>query len=79
MPQFPFSRLQDTARASVEARHECADMARRARFELAETRAASRRTIAESRNLTAEADAVPARRNASETRRCQSHRGSFCA
>jgi hypothetical protein len=58
VPQFPFSRLQET----VEARRECADMARRARTELAETRAASQKAIAESRKLIAEADAILAKR-----------------
>jgi hypothetical protein len=62
MPQSHFSYAQETIRAAAESRQECADFMRRARAELAETRAASRKAIAESRELMAKIDAVMAKR-----------------
>ena len=62
MPRSPFSRLKETVRASAEFRRECADAARRARAELAETTAATRKTIIESQELMAKAEAVIGRR-----------------
>jgi hypothetical protein len=62
MPQFPFSRSQEAVRASIEVRRECADMARRARNEMTETKAAAQKAIIESRELMAQADAIVARR-----------------
>ena len=61
MPQFPFSHLPENIRTSVELRHECADFTRRALADFAETRAATLKAIAESRELMAKADAVMAR------------------
>jgi len=62
MPQSPFSGFQETVRASAKIRRECMDVVHRARSELVETRAASRKAIVESRDLMAEADAIIARR-----------------
>jgi hypothetical protein len=60
MPQSP--RLQETIRASAETRRQGANAVLRARAELAETRAATRKTIIESQQLMAEAEAVIAGR-----------------
>jgi len=62
MPQFPFSRLKETIRASAELRRECADAARRARAEFLQTRASTQKTVIESQELMAEADAIIAKR-----------------
>jgi hypothetical protein len=64
MAQCPFFLLQQIIRAVTEAesRHECRLAFDRARSEMAEIRAATRKTISESRELMAEADAVLARR-----------------
>jgi cell division septum initiation protein DivIVA len=53
MPRFHFSYAQETIRAAGESRQECAVFMRRARAELAETRAATLKAIAESRELMA--------------------------
>jgi hypothetical protein len=50
------------ATRSVELRHECANAARRASTEMAETTVATRKTIIESRELMGHADAILARR-----------------
>jgi hypothetical protein len=60
MPQFSFLPLRETVRASAEIRRECAEMARRARAELVETRAATGKIIIESRKLMAEIDVLVA-------------------
>jgi hypothetical protein len=60
MPQSP--RLQETIRASAETPRQGANAVRRARAELAETTAATRKTIIESQELMAEADAIIAKR-----------------
>jgi hypothetical protein len=62
MPQCYFSHAQETIRAAAESRQECADFVRRARFELAETRAATLKAITESRELMAKIDAAMAKR-----------------
>ena len=49
MPQSNFSHAQEAILAAAQSRQECADFIRLARVELAETGAASRKTIAESR------------------------------
>ena len=64
MPQIPFFHLQEIVRAVAESesRRECRLALDRARSEMAEIKAATRKTIIESRELMAEADAVMARR-----------------
>ena len=62
MPQSSFLSLRETIRASGETRREDANALRRARTELVETRAATQKTITDSRELMAEADAIIARR-----------------
>jgi hypothetical protein len=61
MRQFPISRLQENIRASVELRREYADFTRRALADFAETRAATLKAIAESRELLAKIDVIMAR------------------
>jgi hypothetical protein len=56
MPHF-----QENIRVAAEIQRECADAARRARSEVAETRAATLKAIAESRGLMAKIDAVMAK------------------
>jgi len=55
-------RARDFVRTAAETRYECADRARRARSELAEIRAATRKTIIGSRELIADIDSVLAER-----------------
>lgn len=64
MQQSQFLNLQEIVRAVTgsESRRECRRVLDRARSEMAEIRAATRKTIIESRELMAEADAVIARR-----------------
>jgi hypothetical protein len=62
MPRFYFSYAQETIRVGAESRQECADFMRRARSELAETRTATQKAIAESRELMARINAVMAKR-----------------
>jgi hypothetical protein len=61
MPQSHFSQAREAIRAAAEARRECAEMARRTCFEMADTRAATRKAIIESRELMAKIDAVMAK------------------
>jgi hypothetical protein len=62
MAQFtPLSSSQELRRKGAESRRECADMVRRCRFELRETRAATEAAITGSRDLMAQADAIIAR------------------
>jgi hypothetical protein len=61
MPQSYFSHAQETIRDARESRRECADFVRRGRAEFAETRAATLKAIAESRELMAKIDAVMAK------------------
>jgi hypothetical protein len=60
MLRFHFSHAQETIRAAAESRQECADFIRRSRADFAETRAATLKAIAESRELMANIDAVMA-------------------
>jgi len=64
MPQSSFLHLQGIVRAVIESkpRHECRLALDRARSEMAEISAGTRKAIDESRELMAEADAVLARR-----------------
>jgi hypothetical protein len=62
MPQSHFVYAREIVRTAAETRHECTDMARNARSELAEIRAATRKTIIESQELMAEVDAILAKR-----------------
>jgi hypothetical protein len=62
MPQSHFSHTQEIVRDARESRRECADSVRRGRAEFAETRAATLKAIAESRELMAKIDAVMAKR-----------------
>jgi hypothetical protein len=62
MLQSHFLHAQETIRAAAESRQECADFMRRARAELAETRAGTLKAIAESRELMAKVDAIMAKR-----------------
>jgi ATPase subunit of ABC transporter with duplicated ATPase domains len=57
MPQSHFSHGQETIRAAAESRQECADFIRRGRAEFAETRAATLKAIAESREFMTKIDA----------------------
>ena len=61
MQQSQFSHAQEAIRAAGESRQECADFIRRGRAEFAETRAATIKAIAESRELMAKIDAVMAK------------------
>jgi hypothetical protein len=58
MAQFPLLSSQELRRKSAENRRECADMVRRCRFELRETRAATETAITESRLLMQEVDGL---------------------
>ena len=51
-------RLRDIITANAATRRECADAVRRAQAELAQTRAATRKTIIESRELMARIDVL---------------------
>jgi hypothetical protein len=62
MPRFHFSHAQETIRTAAESRRECADFIRRSRAEFAQTRAATLKAIAESRELMANIDGVMAKR-----------------
>jgi hypothetical protein len=57
MPQSHFSHGQETIRAAAESRQGCADFIRRGRAEFAETRAATLKAIAESREFMTKIDA----------------------
>jgi hypothetical protein len=58
MVQFRLLPSREILRMSAENRRECADLVRRCRFELRETRAATEAAITESRSLMREADAL---------------------
>jgi uncharacterized protein YaiL (DUF2058 family) len=62
MPQSNFVYTQEIVRSTAEARRECAEMARRTRFEMDETISSTQRAIIESRELMAKADAILAKR-----------------
>jgi hypothetical protein len=62
MRQSHFVYAREIVRTAAETRRECAEMARRSRFEMAEVRAATLKTVIESQELMAEADAILAKR-----------------
>jgi hypothetical protein len=62
MLQSHFVYAREIVLAAAEARRECAEMARRSRYEIAEIRAATRKSIIESWELMAEIEAALAKR-----------------
>jgi hypothetical protein len=62
MPQSHFAYAREIVRTAAEIRREWTVLARRALAQVAEARAATQKTIIESRELMAEIDAVLAKR-----------------
>jgi hypothetical protein len=62
MALSPSLQAEEIIRAAAETRHECADLLRRSRSDLAEIRAVTQKAIAASRELMVEADAAIVRR-----------------
>jgi hypothetical protein len=58
MPQSHFVYAREIVRTAAETRRECGEIVRRTRSDMAEIRAATRKTIIESRQLMAEIDAA---------------------
>lgn len=56
MPQSHFVYAREIVRTAAQIRRECAEMTRRSRAEMAEIRAATQKTIMESRELMAQID-----------------------